>query len=56
MATLGAIANGSMTASEAMASVEAVRRMEAIAHRAWRSASQLIEDHPESYSAAVSQD
>ena len=56
VATLGAIANGSMTASEAMASVDAVRRMEAIAHHAWRSASQLIEDHPESFSAAVNQD
>jgi phosphate:Na+ symporter len=56
VATLGAIADGSMTASEAMASVDAVRRMEAIAHHAWRSASKLMEDHPESFSAAVSQD
>jgi phosphate:Na+ symporter len=46
VATLGAIANGSMTASEAMASVDTVRRLDAIAHHAWRSASQLIEDHP----------
>jgi phosphate:Na+ symporter len=47
VATLGAIASGSMTASEAMASVDAVRRMEAIAHHSWRSAAQLVEDHPE---------
>ena len=47
VATLGAIANGSMTASEAMASVDAVRRMDAIAHHTWRSAAQLVEDHPE---------
>ena len=51
VATLGAIANGSMTASEAMASVDAVRRMDAIAHHAWRSAAQLLEDHPEWLSA-----
>jgi phosphate:Na+ symporter len=36
-----------MTASEAMASVDAVRRMDAIAHHTWRSAAQLMEDHPE---------
>jgi phosphate:Na+ symporter len=47
VATLGAIANGSMTASEAMASVDAVRRMDSIADHAWRSATQLLEDHPE---------
>jgi phosphate:Na+ symporter len=47
VATLGAIASGSMTASEAMASVDAVRRMDAIAHHTWRSAAQLVEDHPE---------
>jgi phosphate:Na+ symporter len=47
VATLGAIANGSMTASEAMASVDAVRRMDSIAHHAWRSASQLLENHPD---------
>jgi phosphate:Na+ symporter len=46
IATLGAIASGSMTASEAMASVDTVRRLDAIAHHAWRSASQLMEDHP----------
>ncbi len=53
VATLGAIANGSMTASDAMASVDAVRRLDAIAHHAWRSASQLLADHPESLSVAV---
>jgi phosphate:Na+ symporter len=42
-ATLGAIANGSITASEAMASVDTVRRLDAVAHHAWRSASQLLE-------------
>jgi phosphate:Na+ symporter len=42
-ATLGAIANGSMTASEAMACVDNVRRLDAVAHHAWRSASQLVE-------------
>ena len=47
VATLGAIASGSITASEAMASVDAVRRMDAIAHHSWRSAAQLVEDHPE---------
>jgi phosphate:Na+ symporter len=36
-----------MTASEAMVSVDNVRRMDAIAHHTWRSAAQLVEDHPE---------
>lgn len=43
VSTLSAIANGSMTASEAIASVDTVRRLDAIAHHAWRSASQLVE-------------
>lgn len=43
VATLGAIANGSMTASEAIAGVDTVRRLDAVAHHAWRSASQLLE-------------
>jgi phosphate:Na+ symporter len=51
VATLGTIASGSMTASEAMASVDAVRSMDAIAHHSWRSAAQLVEDHPESLPA-----
>ena len=50
VATLGAIANGSMTASEAMAFVDTVRRLDAITHHAWRSASKLVEDHPETLS------
>jgi phosphate:Na+ symporter len=45
-----------MTASEAMASVDAVRRMDVIAHHTWRSAAQLLEDHPEWLPAAVGQD
>ncbi|HEV2154479.1 Na/Pi symporter [Bradyrhizobium sp.] len=44
VSTLSAIANGSMTASEAMARVDTVRRLDAITHHAWRSASQLAED------------
>jgi phosphate:Na+ symporter len=47
VAALGAIASGSMTASEAMASVDAVRRMDAVAHHTWRSAAQLVVDHPD---------
>jgi phosphate:Na+ symporter len=47
VATLGAIASGSITASEAMASVDAVRRMDTITLHTWRSAAQLLEDHPE---------
>jgi phosphate:Na+ symporter len=43
VASLGAIANGSMTAGEAMACVDTVRRLDAVAHHAWRSASQLVE-------------
>ena len=43
VATLGAIANGSMTAREAMACVDTVRRLDAVTHHAWRSASQLLE-------------
>src|SRR6201996_326907 len=54
VATLGAIASGSMTASEAMASVDAVRRMDAIAYHTWRSAAQLVEDHPEWLPASAS--
>ncbi len=42
-ATLGAIANGSMTASEAMTSVDTVRRLDAVTHYAWRAAAQLVE-------------
>jgi phosphate:Na+ symporter len=35
-----------------MTSVDTVRRMDAIAHHAWRAASQLMEGHPEQRSAA----
>jgi phosphate:Na+ symporter len=52
-ATLSAIANGSMTASDAMTSVDAVRRMNSIAHHTWRSAAQLVEDHPEQLPTAI---
>jgi phosphate:Na+ symporter len=44
VATLGAIASGSITASEAIASVETMRRLDAISYHAWRSAAQLAED------------
>ena len=44
VSTLSAVANGSMTASEAIARVDTVRHLDAIAHHAWRSASQLVED------------
>lgn len=44
VSALSAIANGSMTASEAIACVDTVRRLDAIAHHAWRSASRLVED------------
>jgi phosphate:Na+ symporter len=42
-ASLAAIGSGAMTANEAMASVDMVRRLEAIAHHAWRSTTQLVE-------------
>jgi phosphate:Na+ symporter len=41
-ATLKAVANGALTASEAIISVEVVRRLEALAHHAWRSAAHLL--------------
>jgi hypothetical protein len=40
--TLGAVANGTLTAGEAVARVEAVRILEALAHHAWRSSAHLI--------------
>src|SRR5262245_57117387 len=40
--TLGAVANGTLTASDAVARVDAVRILEALAHHAWRSAAHLI--------------
>src|SRR5262245_10188081 len=40
--TLGAVANGTLTAGDAVARVDAVRILEALAHHAWRSAAHLI--------------
>jgi phosphate:Na+ symporter len=40
--TLGAVANGALTAGDAVARVEAVRILEALAHHAWRSSAHLI--------------
>ena len=39
--TLSAVANGALTASEAIVRVDTVRRLEAFAYHAWRSAAQL---------------
>ena len=41
-ATLGSVASGELTADEAIARVDAVRRLEAIAYHAWRSAAHLV--------------
>jgi phosphate:Na+ symporter len=41
-ATLGSVASGALTAEEAIARVDAVRRLEALAHHAWRSAAHLV--------------
>jgi phosphate:Na+ symporter len=41
-ATLGSVAGGTMTAGEAMARVDVVRRLDALAHHAWRSAAHLV--------------
>jgi phosphate:Na+ symporter len=40
--TLGAVANGSLTAGEAIARADTVRSLEALAHYAWRSAAHLV--------------
>jgi phosphate:Na+ symporter len=40
--TLGAVANGTLTAGDAVARVDAVRMLEALTHHAWRSAAHLI--------------
>jgi phosphate:Na+ symporter len=40
--TLGAVANGTLTAGDAVARVDAVRVLEALTHHAWRSAAHLI--------------
>lgn len=41
-ATLGSVASGELSADEAIARVDAVRRLEAIAYHAWRSAAHLV--------------
>ena len=41
-ATLSSVANGEVTADEAFARVDTVRRLEALAHHAWRSAAHLM--------------
>jgi phosphate:Na+ symporter len=41
-ATLGSVATGGLTADEAIARVDTVRRLEALAYHAWRSAAHLV--------------
>jgi phosphate:Na+ symporter len=41
-ATLGAVANGTLTADAALARVEAVQSLQALSHHAWRSAAHLV--------------
>jgi phosphate:Na+ symporter len=41
-ATLSSVARGALTADDAMARVDAVRRLEALAYHAWRSAAHLV--------------
>jgi phosphate:Na+ symporter len=41
-ATLGAVANGTLTADAALVRVEAVRTLDALSHHAWRSAAHLV--------------
>ncbi len=43
--TLAAVAPGKLTATEAFARVDAVRRLDRIAHHAWRSATHLLGRH-----------
>ena len=40
-ATLGAVANGTLTADAAIVRVDSLRSLEALAHHAWRSAAHL---------------
>jgi phosphate:Na+ symporter len=42
-ATLGEVANGTLTADAALARVEALRSIEAFSHHAWRSAAHLVD-------------
>jgi len=41
-ATLGEVANGTLTADAALTRVEAIRSIEALSHHAWRSAAHLV--------------
>jgi phosphate:Na+ symporter len=41
-ATLGAVANGTLSADAAIVHVDTVRSLEALAHHAWRSAAHLV--------------
>jgi phosphate:Na+ symporter len=41
-ATLGAVANGTLTADAALVRVETVRSLQALSHHAWRSAAHLV--------------
>jgi phosphate:Na+ symporter len=41
-ATLSSVASGALTAGDAIARVDAVRRLEALAYHAWRSAAHLV--------------
>jgi phosphate:Na+ symporter len=41
-ATLSAVANGALTADEAIVRVDTVRSLEALAHHAWRSTVHLV--------------
>ncbi|MFG1270512.1 Na/Pi cotransporter family protein [Xanthobacter versatilis] len=43
-ATLAAVAPGQLTATEALARIDAARRLERIAHHAWRSSAHLLGD------------
>jgi len=42
-ATFSSVASGAVSADEAIARVDAVRRLEALAHQAWRSAAHLVD-------------
>jgi phosphate:Na+ symporter len=42
IATLSAVGNGTLTAGDAIARVDTVRRLDMFAHHAWRSAAQLV--------------
>jgi phosphate:Na+ symporter len=41
-ATLGAVANGALSADAALVRVESVRSLGALSHHAWRSAAHLV--------------